>query len=119
MDIDTLRQYIAQRDSISILETVDVHTGVRSALKEFDYVIEAPNWTRDGKFLVYNSKGCLYRYELSTGEIRKMDTGFAVDCNNAMCSHWIMSGLRSVILPMKMRLRGSIFCRCRGAARSW
>ena len=38
MDINTLRQLMAQRDSISVLETVDVHTGVRSALCEFDYV---------------------------------------------------------------------------------
>ena len=48
MDINTLRQWIAERDSFSILETVDVHTGVRTVLKEFDHVIEAPNWTRDG-----------------------------------------------------------------------
>ena len=82
MDIHTLRRSIAARDSISILETVDIHTGTRSILKEFDYVIEAPNWTRDGKYLVYNSRGHLYTYELTTGEIREIDTGFAVDCNN-------------------------------------
>ena len=82
MDINTLRQFIAQRDSISILETVDVHTGTRSVLKEFDAIVEAPNWTQDGSCLVYNSRGHLYTYELATGEIREMDTGFAVDCNN-------------------------------------
>lgn len=82
MDINMLRQYMAQRDSISILETIDVHTGVRSVLKEFDYVIEAPNWTQDGKYLVYNSRGHLYRYELANGEINEIDTAFAVDCNN-------------------------------------
>ena len=82
MDINTLRQWIAERDSISILETVDVHTGVRSVLKEFDYVIEAPNWTRDGRYLVYNSRGHMYTYELGAGEIRETDTGFATDCNN-------------------------------------
>ena len=82
MDIDTLRKWIAERDSISILETVDVHTGVRSVLQEFDYVIEAPNWTQDGRYLVYNSRGQMYTYELATGEIREIDTGFAIDCNN-------------------------------------
>ncbi len=82
MDINTLRQWIAERDSISILETIDVHTGIRSALKEFDDVIEAPNWTRDGRYLVYNSQGRIYRYELATGEIKQIDTGFAIDCNN-------------------------------------
>ncbi|MBN2147467.1 MAG: TolB family protein [Anaerolineales bacterium] len=82
IDIYTLRKWIAERDSISILETVDVHTGIRTVLKEFDYVIEAPNWTRDGRYLVYNSGGCMYRYELASGEINKIDTGFAMDCNN-------------------------------------
>jgi TolB protein len=82
MDIDTLRQWIAQRDSFSILETVDVFTGGRTVLKEFDYVIEAPNWTRDGRYLVYNSRGRMYTYELATGQIREIDTGFAIDCNN-------------------------------------
>ncbi len=82
MDIHTLRQMIAQRDSYSVLETLDVFSGARSALKEFDYVIEAPNWTRDGRSLVYNSRGRMYTYELASGASREIDTGFAIDCNN-------------------------------------
>ena len=82
MDIHTLRQWIAQRDTYSILETVDVQSGVRTVLKEFDYVIEAPNWTRDGKFLVYNSQGRIYTFSLASGEIREVESGFAIDCNN-------------------------------------
>ena len=68
MDIETLRQWVAQRDSFSTLETVDVFTGERKILKEFDYVIEAPNWTRDGR-LVYNSRGRIFTYELTSGEV--------------------------------------------------
>ena len=82
MDIETLRKWIARRDSFSILETVDVHTGVRRVLHEFDTVIEAPNWTCDGRYLVYNANGHIYTYELDTGEIKEIDTGFAIDCNN-------------------------------------
>src|SRR5215208_2045808 len=82
MDINTLRKWIAERDSFSILETVDVHTGERKVLEEFGYVIEAPNWTQDGKTLVYNSRGHIYTYELASGEINEIDTGFAIDCNN-------------------------------------
>jgi TolB protein len=82
MEMSTLRQFVAQRDSISILETVDVHTGTRSTLREFDYVIEAPNWTRDGRFLVYNSRGRIYTYTLATRETHQVDTGFAANCNN-------------------------------------
>jgi TolB protein len=73
---------MAERDTFSILETIDVHSGERHLLKEFDYVIEAPNWTRDGKNLVYNSRGHIYTYELANGEIKEIDTGFAIDCNN-------------------------------------
>lgn len=82
MDIETLRQWIAQRDSYSILETVDVHTGERTVLQEYDHVIEAPNWTKDGRFLIYNSRGKMYAYELATGENKGIDTDFATDCNN-------------------------------------
>jgi TolB protein len=82
MDIHTLRQWIAQRDSYSILETLDVFTGVRTVLKEFETVIEAPNWTQDGRFLVYNSKGRIYTYELATTANRELESGFAIDCNN-------------------------------------
>jgi TolB protein len=82
MDINTLRKFIAERDSFSILETIDIHTGVRTILKEFDHIIEAPNWTCNGKYLVYNSRGHMYTYELASGEIKEIDTGFAIDCNN-------------------------------------
>lgn len=82
MNIETLRKYMAMRDTYSTLETLDVFSGERKALKEFDYVIEAPNWTRDGRFLVYNSRGQIYKYELATGQISELASGFAVDCNN-------------------------------------
>jgi TolB protein len=82
VDINTLRQLIAQRDSISILETVDVFTGNRIVLKEFDYVIEAPNWTSDGRYLIYNSLGHMYSYELASCESKEINTDFATDCNN-------------------------------------
>lgn len=82
MDISTLRKLMAERDTYSILETVDVHSGERTVLKEFDYVIEAPNWTGDGRYLVYNSRGHMYTYNLASGEIKEIDTGFAIDCNN-------------------------------------
>lgn len=81
-DIDTLRRWLAERDTFSILETVDIYTGERTVLREFDTVISAPNWTRDGRHLIYDSRGRLYSYELATGEIGAIDTGFAIDCTN-------------------------------------
>lgn len=72
----------ARPDAFSILETLDVHAGARTVLHEFDHVVEAPNWTKDGSRLVYNSRGRIYTYALSSGEIAEVDTGFATSCNN-------------------------------------
>lgn len=82
MKIDDLREALAKRDSISVLETLDVHRGRRTVLMEFDHVIEAPNWMRDGGSLVCNSRGRLFRFDLATRAVRPIDTGFAIDCNN-------------------------------------
>jgi TolB protein len=70
------------RNGISILETVDVYSGERSVLAEFNFLIEAPNWTRDGKHLVYNSLGRLYTFDLTTGDSTAIESGYAIRCNN-------------------------------------
>lgn len=67
----------------SILEILDVTTGERTTLKEFPYLIEAPNWTNDGEWLIYNSGGKLYRIPAARGgEPEAVNTGFATNCNN-------------------------------------
>jgi TolB protein len=45
-------------------------------------LIEAPNWSPDGKYLVFNSNGHLHQLALSGGQSATIDTGFAVRCNN-------------------------------------
>lgn len=69
-------------DDCSLLEVYDITTGERTMLKEFDYLIEAPNWSPDGKFLTYNSGGKIYRYDLSSGESTEVNTDFVNNCNN-------------------------------------
>ena len=69
-------------DDQSILEIYDVETNERTVVAEFDALIEAPNWTMDGKALVYNSNGCIFRLDLETKQITQIDTGFATACNN-------------------------------------
>ncbi len=44
--------------------------------------IEAPNWLADGKTLIYNSGGKLYRIAATGGKPEAIDTDFAVRCNN-------------------------------------
>ncbi|MBO7745933.1 TolB family protein [Paenibacillus sp. MWE-103] len=72
----------AGRNVVSLLETVDARTGERRVLAEFDYLVEAPNWTPDGTRLIYNSLGYLYAFDIATGESKVIESGFAVQCNN-------------------------------------
>lgn len=66
----------------STLETIDVASGnrrvVRAALEHF----EAPNWTPDGKFLIYNGDGHLYRIPVEGGEPVRIDMGSLSRANN-------------------------------------
>jgi len=70
------------RGVFSILETLDVDTGKRTVLREFDDTIEAPNWTHDGKSLIYNRNGRLYNYDLAAGTSAEIYTGAITECNN-------------------------------------
>lgn len=69
-------------DDESILEIYDIQTNTRTVLHEFNTLIEAPNWSPDGKYIYYNSNGKIYQYELSTGTITEIDTDYVQNCNN-------------------------------------
>jgi Tol biopolymer transport system component len=64
------------------IELLDVDTGRRTTVFRSDRPIQAPNWTKDGRFLIYNVDGRLDRLELATGNISTLDTGFAAANNN-------------------------------------
>lgn len=66
----------------SFLQTIDTLTGQCLILAEFPYRIEAPNWTQDGKKLIYNSGGHIFTFDLSSRMSQMLDTGFATRCNN-------------------------------------
>lgn len=72
------------QDSIrSALKTVDITSGtvetVYTELRHF----EAPNWSRDGRFFLINSKGRLYTLDArDPKELRPINTGFATRANN-------------------------------------
>jgi Tol biopolymer transport system component len=77
-----LSAHAQPRAQVSVLEIVDVADGTRTLVREFPTVIEAPNWTSDGRWLVYNSQGKLYKISPDGGEPEPIDTGFATACNN-------------------------------------
>ena len=66
----------------SHLEVLDIQTGHRKILYSSEHSIQAPNWTTDGRKLIYNSKGHLYSYDLDINSISHLNTGFAINNNN-------------------------------------
>ncbi len=71
-----------QAPSPSRLEILDIESGNRELIYETDAHIEAPNWSRNGKFLVFNSEGRLYKFDLKKRKPEVIDTGFATSNNN-------------------------------------
>ena len=64
------------------IEILDVETGKRTAVYRSPRPLQAPNWTRDGRFLIYNVDGLLNRFELATAKTTRLETGFATANNN-------------------------------------
>ena len=66
----------------STLETIAIASRDRRVVRTAAEHFEAPNWSRDGKELVYNRGGLLYAIAVAGGTPRRIDTGFATRCNN-------------------------------------
>ncbi|HZV35445.1 MAG TPA: hypothetical protein VFB72_12805 [Verrucomicrobiae bacterium] len=67
---------------LSALETVNIASKDRQVLYVTTNHIEAPNWSLDGTFLLFNGNGHLYRLAAKGGKPTMLDTGFANRCNN-------------------------------------
>ncbi|MEX2632856.1 MAG: hypothetical protein WD267_02400 [Balneolales bacterium] len=66
----------------SKLEIIDIERGDRTVVHQNSVRFEAPNWTPDGKELIFNQKGLLYRITVEGGEPEVIPTGFATSNNN-------------------------------------
>jgi Tol biopolymer transport system component len=66
----------------STLETLTLSSTDRRVVTVIPERIEAPNWLRDGKTLLFNSGGRIKRIPLAAGKVETLDTGFAIRCNN-------------------------------------
>lgn len=73
-------------ETVCTLEIYDIETKTRTAVATFPRTVEAPNWTPDGKWLIYNSGGLLYRIAADgSTEPEKIETGSVARCNNDHC----------------------------------
>lgn len=81
--------FVPYRDYIgSVLEILDLQSLRRQVVMSSPQPFEAPNWTRDGGGLIYNTsgrnegRGRLHRFDLATRQSTLIDTGFANRNNN-------------------------------------
>lgn len=77
-------QSMGQSDStlVSKLETYNIETGERKVIYRTRGHIEAPNWSVDGSYFLFNSEGKLYTIPVDGGTPQELNTGFADNCNN-------------------------------------
>ncbi|MGN6647917.1 MAG: TolB family protein [Cytophaga sp.] len=66
----------------STLEIFTIDSGSRDIIYQTNENFEAPNWSRDGSFLLFNMKGEIYKIPPIGGTPEKLNTGFATKCNN-------------------------------------
>jgi TolB protein len=64
------------------MEILDVFNGIRKVIYEKNGRFEAPNWMPDGKKLLFNMNGSIYKIPVEGGEPEKLNTGFADNINN-------------------------------------
>ena len=81
------REYIGSK-----LEVMDLATKERSVLYRVKDSLQAPNWTHDGKALIYNHNGLLYRFDLAkktptlfeTGEVKRNNNDHVISFDGKM-----------------------------------
>lgn len=71
------REYLA-----SNLEVMDVATGSRQIIHTSPKSIQAPNWTPNGKTLIYNGDGLIYTFDLAKRQPKVLNTGEVRNNNN-------------------------------------
>ena len=66
----------------STLETIAIASTDRRVVYTAREHFEAPNWSRDGKYFLFNKNGRLYTLPVPGGEPQVVEAGTAVRCNN-------------------------------------
>jgi Tol biopolymer transport system component len=86
--------------SPSRLELLDVATGHRRVVYTSRAHFEAPNWSRDGRFLLFNQDGRIYRLNLGARTPVLLDTGPVIENNNdhgiSFDGRWLALSSRTV-----------------------
>lgn len=67
---------------VSTLEVLDIQTKTRTVVMQKQQHFEAPNWSRDGAFLLINSSGKLLKVAPTGGETSEIKFSDDLRCNN-------------------------------------
>lgn len=76
-DLVPYREYLGSR-----IELLEVETGNRKIVYNSPKSLQAPNWTVDGKSLIYNSEGLMYNFDLDKRTPHLIPTGNVKNNNN-------------------------------------
>ena len=76
-DLVPYRQYLG-----SDIEILDLETQNSRIIYQSPKSLQAPNWMKDGKHLLYNSEGSLYTFDLKSNTPTVLNTGSATHNNN-------------------------------------
>jgi len=82
VEIATPAATAAPSDLYSTLETVTVSSTDRRVVYVAPMHFEAPNWSPDGSYFLFNSGGHILRLPVAGGTPTTLDTGTANRCNN-------------------------------------
>jgi TolB protein len=66
----------------SAIEILDIDNQNSKIIYQIPKSLQAPNWTQDGKSLIYNRDGTLYNFDLASGTPTAINTGVANKNNN-------------------------------------
>jgi TolB protein len=67
----------------SNLELLEIATGAREIVYSVPYSIQGPNWTHDGKAIIFNSsRGSMYHLDLASRSVTILNTGSVRNNNN-------------------------------------
>ena len=74
---------VAYREYLgSHIELLEVASGKREIVYTSPKSLQAPNWMADGKGLIYNSDGLIYRLDLASRQAQALNTGEVKNNNN-------------------------------------
>jgi TolB protein len=82
VEIKNISADAAQPVVYSTLETVTIDTTIRHVMYLAPNRFEAPNWSRDGAYFIFNRNGHLEKLPVAGGEPEVINTGFADKVNN-------------------------------------